>query len=135
MTKGYVDDEVLKQAADSIIEDYKRTGNPLGPEQEAQVRAFVAGLVEAEPPTDEQIWETIEIVMAAIGAQAKEKALRAIAILMLQFISGCDHTEGAFQCIPILNHAKEAVQADRFPQAREFMMAFLTKCREAAGSM
>jgi hypothetical protein len=135
MTNDYVDDEILKQVADSIIEDCNQTGETVTPEQEAQIRKFVAGLVEVEPPTDEQIWQTIEILGRAIEGAEKEKALQAINMFVLQFISGCEHSPEAFQCVPILYQVKEAIKTDRFHQAREFMMTFLSKSREVARSI
>jgi hypothetical protein len=135
MTNDYVDDEILKQVADSIIEDCNQTGETVTPEQEAQIRKFVAGLVEVEPPTDEQIWQTIEILGRAIEGAEKEKALQAINMFVLQFISGCEHSPEAFQCVPILYQVKEAIKTDRFHQAREFMMTFLSKSKEVARSI
>ena len=135
MTDSYVDDEILKQAADSIIEDFKQTGETVTPEQEAQIRKFVAGLVDIEPPTDEQMWQSIEILRMAIEGAEKEKALQAINMLVLQFISGCEHSPEAFQCVPILYQVKEAIKTDHFKQAREFVMTFLSKSREVARSI
>ena len=72
MTNDYMDDEILKQTADSIIEDCKQTGATVTPEQEAQFRKFVAGLVDIEPPTEEQIWQTIEALRRSIEGAEKE---------------------------------------------------------------
>jgi len=137
MTNSYVDDEILKQAADSIIEDYKQSGETVTPEQEAQIREFVAGLVDIEPPTEEQLWQSIEILTRAIEGKEKEKekALRAVTFFMLQFISGCEHSPEAFQCVPMLYQVKEAIKTDRFHEASDFMMAFLSKSREVARSL
>jgi hypothetical protein len=135
MTNSYVDDEILKQAADSIIEDCKQTGETVTPEQEEQIRKFVAGLVDIEPPTDEQIWQTIEILRRAIEGADRESALRAVTTFILQFISGCEHSSAAFQCVPMLYQVKEAIKADRFHEAQEFLMAFLSKSREVARSL
>lgn len=135
MTNDYMDDEILKQTADSIIEDCKQTGATVTPEQEAQFRKFVAGLVDIEPPTEEQIWQTIEALRRSIEGAEKEKALQAINMFMLQFISGCEHTPEAFQCVPMLYQVKEAIKTNRFHEAGEFLMAFLTKSREVAHSM
>ena len=132
MTNSYVDDEILKQAADSIIEDYKQSGETVTPEQEVQIRNFVAGLVDVEPPTEDQLWQSIEILTRAIEVKDREKALRAVTFFMLQFISGCEHSPEAFQCVPMLYQVKEAIKADRFHEASEFMMAFLSKSREVA---
>lgn len=103
MTNNYADDEILKQVADSIIEDFKKTDETFTPEQEAQFRAFVAGLVDAEPPADEDIWQTIEILRRAIVAKDKENALRAVTTFTLQFISGCEPSSGAFKLLPMLS--------------------------------
>jgi hypothetical protein len=135
MSNTYVDDEILKQAADSIIEDFKQTGKTFTSEQEDQFRVFVAGLVDAEPPADEEVWQIIEILRRAIDGKVKEKALRAVTTFMLQFISGCEHSPAAFQCLPMLSQVREAVKADRFDEAGEFLMAFLSKSREIARSM
>lgn len=135
MTNSYVDDEILKQAADSIIEDYKQSGETVTPEQEAQIRKFVAGLVDVEPPTEDQLWQSIEILTRAIEVKDREKALRAATLFMLQFISGCEHSPEAFQCVPMLCQVKEAIKTDRFHEASELMMAFLSKSREVARSL
>jgi hypothetical protein len=135
MTNSYVDDDILKQAADSFTEDYKQSGEMVTPEQEAQIRKFVAGLVDVEPPTEEQLWQSIEILTRAIEVKDREKALRAVTFFMLQFISGCEHSPEAFQCVPMLYQVKEAIKTDRFHEASEFMMAFLSKSREVARSI
>ena len=135
MTNSDATDEILKQAADRIIEDCKQMGDTFTQDQEAEFGEFVAGLVNAEPPTDEQIWQTIEVVMETIRANHREKALRSINAFILQFICGCDQTSGAFQYLPILSQAKDAIKAGLFDQAGEMLMTFLTKCREAARSM
>ena len=135
MTKNYVDDEILKQVADSIIEDFKETNETFTPEQEAQFRMFVTGLVDAEPPEGEDLWQTIEILRRAIEGKDKENARRAVTTFVLQFISGCDPSSGAFQLLPMLIQAREAIKADRFKEAREFLMDFLNKSREVARSM
>jgi hypothetical protein len=128
-------DQILKEAADSILEDYRQMGNPLTLEQEARFNQFVAGLIDAEPPTAEQIWQTMEIAVEAIRAKHKEKALEAINMFMLEFISGVEQSSGAFQYLPMLNQAKESVKTGRFDNAGEMMVTFLSKCREAARSM
>jgi hypothetical protein len=135
MADSLTNDEILKQAGDSILEDYKQMGKTYTPEQEDQFNKFIAGLVDAEPPTSEQIWQTMEIVMEAIRAKNKEKSLETIIIFILEFISACDQSSGAFQYVPMLIQAKDAIKAGLFAQAGELMVAFLTKCREAARSM
>lgn len=94
MTKEYADDEILKRVADSIIEDFKKADETYTPEQEAQFRMFVAGLVDAEPPEDDDLWQTIEILRRAIEGKDKENARRAVTTFMLQFISGCEPSQG-----------------------------------------
>jgi len=135
MTKDYADDEILKQVADSIIEDFKKTDETFTPEQKAQFRMFVAGLVDAEPPEGEDLWQTIEILRRAIEGKDKENARRAATTFMLQFISGCEPTSGAFQLLPMLIQARDAIKADRFNEARDLLMDFLNKSREVARSM
>jgi len=135
MTNQYVDKEILKQVADSIIEDFKQADEKYTPEQEAQFRAFVAGLVDAEPPEDEDIWQTIEILKKTIEAKDKINALGAVTTFMLQFISGCEPSSGAFQLLPILIQVREAVKVELFKDAGELLMAFLRKSREIARSM
>lgn len=135
MTSTNEYDEILKRAADSILEDNRQMGKVFTPEQEAQFKTFVAGLVDTEPPTAEHIWQTVEIVMEAIRAKHKERAVQAINGFMLEFISGCDQSSGAFQYLPLLNQAKDAIKASRFDQGGEFLMTFLTNCREAARSL
>jgi hypothetical protein len=135
MTKSYADDEILKQVADSIIEDFKKTDETYTPEQEAQFRMFVTGLVDAEPPEGEDLWQTIEILRRAIEGKDKENARRAVTTFVLQFISGCEPSSGAFQLLPMLIQVREAIKADHFNEAREFLMDFLNKSREVARSM
>ncbi len=135
MTNQYVDKEILKQVADSIIEDFKQADEKYTPEQEAQFRAFVAGLVDAEPPEDEDIWQTIEILKKTIEAKDKINALGAVTTFMLQFISGCEPSSGAFQLLPMLIQVREAVKVELFKDAGELLMAFLRKSREIARSM
>lgn len=135
MADNQTDDEILDQVAQGIIEEYIQMGNPLGPEQEAHFRQFVAGLVDSEPPGEEQIWHTIEIAMEEIRNKQKDRALQAINYLMLQFIAACDPALGALQYVPMLGQAKEAVKTGLFDQAGQCVMSFLVKCREAARSM
>ncbi len=135
MTNQYVDKEILKQVADSIIEDFKQADEKYTPEQEAQFRAFVAGLVDAEPPEDEDIWQTIEILKKTIEAKDKINALGAVTTFMLQFISGCEPSSGAFQLLPMLIRVREAINVEVFKDAGELLMAFLRKSREIARSM
>lgn len=135
MTNQYVDEEILKQVADSIIEDFKQADEKYTAEQEAQFRAFVAGLVDAEPPEDEDIWQTIEILKKTIEAKDKTNALGAVTTLMLQFISGCEPSSGAFKLLPMLIQVREAIKVERFKDAGELLMAFLRKNREIARSM
>ncbi|MGD9578635.1 MAG: hypothetical protein AB7Y74_10320 [Syntrophorhabdus sp.] len=135
MTNQYVDKEILKQVADSIIEDFKQADEKYTPEQEAQFRAFVAGLVDAEPPEDEDIWQTIEILKKTIEAKDKINALGAVTTFMLQFISGCEPSSGAFQLLPLLIQVREAIKVELFKDAGELLMAFLRKSREIARSM
>jgi hypothetical protein len=129
MTDGYVDHEILQQTADNLIEAYKEAGETFTPEREDQLRGFVAGLVDAEPPENELIWETIEVLMKTIEAKDRELALRAVSVFMLQFISGVDHTQEAFQCVPMLFQVKDAIKAQEFPRAGELLMAFLNRAR------
>ncbi len=135
MTNQYVDEEILKQVADSIIEDFKQANEKYTPEQEAQFRAFVAGLVDADPPEDEDIWQTVEILKKTIEAKDKTNALGAVTTFMLQFISGCEPSSGAFQLLPMLIRVREAINAEGFKNAGELLMAFLRKSREIARSM
>ncbi len=135
MTNQYVDKEILKQVADSIIEDFKQADEKYTHEQEAQFRAFVAGLVDAEPPEDEDIWQTIEILKKTIEAKDKINALGAVTTFMLQFISGCEPSSGAFQLLPMLIQVREAIKVELFKDAGELLMAFLRKSREIARSM
>jgi hypothetical protein len=135
VTKKYLDDEILKQVADSIIEDFKNTDETFTPEQEARFRVFVAGLVDAEPPEDEDLWQAIEILRRTIEDKDKENALRAATTFMLQFISGCEPSSGALQLLPMLIRAREAIKDDRFNEARDLLMDFLNKSREVARSM
>ena len=132
MASGYVNDSILRETADSIIEDFRQTGETFTPEQEEQFRKFVAGLVDAEPPTEEDMWQTIEILRRTIEAKDKENALRAVTTFMLQFISGCEHSSGAFQCLPMLSQVRESIRAARFDEAADSLMAFLSKSREVA---
>lgn len=135
MTHQYVDEEILKQVADSIIEDFKRTDEKYTPEQEAQFRAFVAGLVDAEPPEEEDIWQTVEILKRTIEAKDGANALGAVTTFMLQFISGCEPSSGAFQLLPMLIQIRDDIKAERFKDAGGLLMAFLRKSREIARSM
>ena len=135
MTNQYVDEEILKQVADSIIEDFKQANEKYTPEQEAQFRAFVAGLVDADPPEDEDIWQTVEILKKTIEAKDKINALGAVTTFMLQFISGCEPSSGAFQLLPLLIQVREAIKVELFKDAGELLMAFLRKSREIARSM
>lgn len=128
-------DEILKAAADSIIEEYNQLGTPLTPEQEARFKQFVAGLPDVEPPAPEQIWQAMEVAVEAIRCKSREKALEGINMFMLEFISGVDQTSGAVQFLPMLTKAKDAVKAGLYDQAGELMMEFLNKCREAVQSM
>ncbi len=107
MTNQYVDKEILKQVADSIIEDFKQADEKYTPEQEAQFRAFVAGLVDAEPPEDEDIWQTIEILKKTIEAKDKINALGAVTTFMLQFISGCEPSSGHSNCCLCLSRLEK----------------------------
>ena len=59
MTNEYSDDEILKQVADNIIDDFRQADEKFTSEQEVQFRAFVAGLINAVPPEHEDIWQTI----------------------------------------------------------------------------
>lgn len=135
MTNQDRDEEILKQVADSIIEDFKQAGEKYTPEQEAQFRAFVAGLVDAEPPEDEDIWQTVEILKRTIEAKDKTNALGSVTTFMLQFISGCEPSSGALQLLPMLIQIRDAIKAERFKDAGELLMAFLRKSREIARSM
>jgi hypothetical protein len=135
VTDSCVDDEILKQVADSIIEDFKKTDETYTPEQKAQFRMFVTGLVDAEPLEGEDLWQTIEILRRAIEGKDKENALRAATTFMLQFISGCEPSSGALQLLPMLIQTREAIKADRFNEARNLLMDFLNKSREVARSM
>jgi len=121
--------------ADSIIEDFKQAGEKYTPEQEAQFRSFVAGLVDAEPPEDEDIWQTVEILKRTIEAKDKTNALGSVTTFMLQFISGCEPSSGALQLLPMLIQIRDAIKAERFKDAGELLMAFLRKSREIARSM
>ena len=135
MTNEYSDDEILKQVADNIIDDFRQADEKFTSEQEVQFSAFVAGLINAVPPEHEDIWQTIEILRRTIEAKEKKNALGAATTFMLQFISGCEPSSGAFQLLPMLIHAREAIKTDRFNEAREFLMDFLNKSREVARSM
>lgn len=135
MTNQDRDEEILKQVADSIIEDFKQAGEKYTPEQEAQFRAFVAGLVDAEPPEDEDIWQTVEILKRTIEVKDKTNALGSVTTFMLQFISGCEPSSGALQLLPMLIQIRDAIKAERFKDAGELLMAFLRKSREIARSM
>jgi hypothetical protein len=132
MTDTRTTEDILNQAAQGIIDEYKQTGNPLAPEQEARFRQFVTGLVNSEPPTEEQVWSTIEVAMEEIRNKQKDRALQATNFLMLQFIAACDEASGAFQYVPILGQVKEALKTGLFDQAEQNLMTFLAKCREAA---
>ncbi len=116
-------------------QDFKQADEKYTPEQEAQFRAFVAGLVDAEFPEDEDIWQTIEILKKTIEAKDKINALGAVTTFMLQFISGCEPSSGAFQLLPMLIQVREAIKVELFKDAGELLMAFLRKSREIARSM
>lgn len=135
MTKDYVDHEVLRQAAADIIEGYKEMGKSFSPEEEAQFADFITGLVDAAPPTDEQVWETIELLRNAIEVRNRDNALQAVTLFMLQFISGCEHSPEAFQLLPRLREVREAIRAEHFREARELLMTFMSKAQEVARSM
>lgn len=135
MTNDEEYNEILNQVAQGMIEEYRQMGNPLGPEQEAHFRRFVAGLVDSEPPREDQIWQTIEIAMEEIRNKQKDTALQAINYFTLQFIAACDQSSGAFRYVPMLGQAKEAVKASLFDQAEQHLMTFLIKCKEAARSL
>ena len=135
MMNKYSDHEILKQVADNIIEDFRQADEKFTSEQEDQFRAFVAGLIDAVPPEDEDIWQTIEILRRTIEAKEKKNALGAATTFMLQFISACEPSSGALQLLPMLIQAREAIKADRFKDARELLMTFLSRSREVARSM
>ncbi len=135
MGKDYVDHELLRQTAAGIVEDYKKMGTAFTPEEEARLLRFITGLVDAAPPTDEQVWETIELLRNAIEVRNRDNALQAVTLFMLQFISGCEHSQEAFQLLPMLTEVKEAIKAEHFREARELLMAFMTRAREVARSM
>jgi hypothetical protein len=133
--KNHADEEILREVADSIIEDFKQADEKYTPEQEAKFRAFVAGLVDADPPENEDIWQTVEILKKTIEAKDKKNALGAVATFMLQFVSGCEPSSGAFQLLPMLIQVREAIKAEGFKNAEEVLMVFLRKSREIARSM
>jgi hypothetical protein len=135
MTNGRKEDEILRQVADSIVEDFKKEGEEYTPQQEAEFRAFVAGLVNAVPPEEEDIWQTIEILKKTIEIKDKKNALGAVTTFMLQFISGCESTSGALGLLPLLVETREAIKADRFDEASELLMTFLRQSRELVRSM
>ena len=135
MMNKYSDHEILKQVADNIIEDFRQADEKFTSEQEDQFRAFVAGLIDAVPPEDEDIWQTIEILRRTIEAKEKKNALGAATTFVLQFISACEPSSGALQLLPMLIQAREAIKADRFKDAGELLMTFLSKSREVARSM
>lgn len=135
MTSSQEYDEIVKQAAKDVVEDCKQLGDKFTPEQEAQFIQYVEGLVNAEPPTGEQVWQTMEITREAIRANHKEKSLRAMNLFILEFISGCDQSSGALRYLPMLKEAKDAIRASRFDQAGDFIVTFLAKCREAMRAM
>ena len=135
MTNKYSDDEILKQVADNIIEDFRQADEKFTSEQEVQFRAFVAGLINAVPPEHEDIWQTIEILRRTIEAKEKKNALGAATTFMLQFMSGCEPSSGALQLLPMLIQVREAIKTDRFKDAGELLMTFLSKSREVALSM
>lgn len=135
MMNKYSDHEILKQVADNIIEDFRQADEKFTSEQEDQFRAFVAGLIDAVPPEDEDIWQTIEILRRTIEAKEKKNALGAATTFMLQFISACEPSSGALQLLPMLIQAREAIKADRFKDAGELLMTFLSRSREVARSM
>lgn len=135
MTSSQENDQIMRQAAKDVVEDCKELGDSFTPEQEAQFIQYVEGLVNTEPPTGEQIWQTMEIAREAIKANHKEKSLRAINLFILEFISGCEQSSGAIGYLPILKEAKDAIKAGRFDQAGDFIVAFLAKCREAVRMM
>lgn len=135
MMNKYSDHEILKQVADNIIEDFRQADEKFTSEQEDQFRAFVAGLIDAVPPEDEDIWQTIEILRRTIEAKEKKNALGAATTFMLQFISACEPSSGALQLLPMLIQVREAIKADRFKDAGELLMTFLSRSREVARSM
>lgn len=135
MTSNMSDDEILKNAVDSIIKEYRESGTVLTPEQEARFNRFVTGLLDAEPPAPEQIWQAMEAAVEAVRCQNKERSLEGINMFMLEFISGVDRASGAFQYLPLLTQAKGAVKAGHFVRAGELLVEFLAKCREAAQAM
>ena len=135
MMNKYSDHEILKQVAANIIEDFRQADEKFTSEQEDQFRAFVAGLIDAVPPEDEDIWQTIEILRRTIEAKEKKNALGAATTFMLQFISACEPSSGALQLLPMLIQVREAIKVDRFKDAGELLMTFLSKSREVARSM
>lgn len=135
MMNKYSDHEILKQVVDNIIEDFRQADEKFTSEQEDQFRAFVAGLIDAVPPEDEDIWQTIEILRRTIEAKEKKNALGAATTFMLQFISACEPSSGALQLLPMLIQVREAIKVDRFKDAGELLMTFLSKSREVARSM
>lgn len=135
MMNKYSDHEILKQVADNIIEDFRQADEKFTSEQEDQFRAFVAGLIDAVPPEDEDIWQTIEILRRTIEAKEKKNALGAATTFVLQFISACEPSSGALQLLPMLIQVREAIKVDRFKDAGELLMTFLSKSREVARSM
>lgn len=135
MMNKYLDDEILKQVADNIIEDFRQADEKFTTEQEVQFRVFVTGLIDADPPEHEDIWQTIEILRRTIDAKEKKNALGAATTFMLQFISACEPSSGALQLLPILIKVRESIKADRFKDAGELLMTFLSKSKEVALSM
>jgi hypothetical protein len=135
MADDYVDQDILKMVADGLLDDYKEAGETFTPEREDEFRAFVAGLVNAEPPPNEQIWETVEVLLKTIDGRDRDLALRAASVFLLQFVSGVDHSPEAFQCLLTLNKVKDEVKAEHFREARELLMAFLNRARAVARSM
>lgn len=135
MTRSWEYEGIVEQTAKDVVEDCKQLGDKFAPEEEAQFIQYVQGLVNAEPPTGEQMWQTMEIAREAIKANFKDKSLRAINLFILEFISGCDASSGALRYLSVLKEAKDAIKAGRFDQAGDFMATFLAKCREAARMM
>ena len=135
MTSNMSDDEILRNAVDSIIKEYRESGTPLTPEQEARFNRFVTGLLDAEPPAPEQIWQAMEVAVEAVRCQNKERSLEGINMFMLEFISGVDRASGALQYLSMLTQAKDAVKTGHFVRAGELLVEFLAKCREAAQAM
>lgn len=94
MTSSQENDEIMRQAAKDVVEDCKELGDSFTPEQEAQFIEYVEGLVNTEPPTGEQIWQTMEIAREAIKANHKEKSLRAINLFILSLSRGASSHRG-----------------------------------------